>query len=57
MLSKEDLTYIENNLPYCEKLSNDEKQLLINNIKVVKYNKGEHLHSAGKECVGNLLVK
>ncbi len=57
MLSKEDLTYIENNLPYCEKLSNDEKQLLINNIKVVKYNKGEHLHSAGKECVGHLLVK
>ncbi len=57
MISKEDLTYIENNLPYCEKLSNDEKQLLINNIKVVKYNKGEHLHSAGKECVGHLLVK
>lgn len=57
MLNKEDLTYIENNLPYCEKLSNDEKQLLVNNIKAVKYNKGEHLHSAGKECVGHLLVK
>lgn len=57
MLSKEDLTYIENNLPYCEKLGDNEKQLLINNIRIVKYNKGEHLHSAGKECVGHLLVK
>ncbi len=57
MLSGENLTYIENNLPYCEKLRDDEKQLLINNIRVVKYNKGEHLHSAGKECLGHLLVR
>ncbi len=57
MLNKEDLLYLEEYLPYWEKLSNDEKHLLTNTFRTVKYNKGEHLHSAGKECLGHLVVK
>ncbi len=57
MLSKEDLIYVEEYLPYWIKLSNEEKRLLTNTFVTVKYNKGEHLHSAGKECLGHLLVK
>ena len=57
MLNKEDLIYVEEYLPYWIKLSNDEKRLLTNTFVTVKYNKGEHLHNAGKECLGHLVVK
>jgi len=38
-------------------LSNDEKVLLENNTRTVKYSKGENIHSGGNECVGAVAVK
>ena len=57
MLKEEDLTYIKEHLTFWNKLSEDEKQLLINNVKTIKYSKGENLHGGDKECVGLILVK
>lgn len=57
MLKKEDLTYIKEHLTFWSKLSDVEKQLLENNIATIKYNKGENLHGAGKECLGLVLIK
>ena len=37
MLKEEDLTYIKEHLTFWNKLSEDEKQLLINNVKTIKY--------------------
>lgn len=57
MLKKEDLTYLKENLTFWEKLSIAEKQLFENNVATIKYNKGENLHGAGKECLGLVLIK
>ena len=57
MIIKEDFTYIKEHLTFWDKLSDSEKQLLINNISTIKYDKGENLHGGDKECVGLILVK
>lgn len=57
MLSHDDVVYLEKNLPYWKNLTDEEERLLINSFKKVKYNRGDHLHSAGKECLGHLVVK
>lgn len=57
MLIKEELAYLEKHLTFWNKLSNDEKQLLTKNFNLVKYNKGENLHGAGRECLGLIMIK
>ena len=57
MLKKEDLTYVEKHLAFCEKLNDAEIQLLKNNFTSLKYNKGENLHGVNQECVGLILIK
>lgn len=57
MLSKDDIKYLEEHLPYWERTSNEEKRLLTNGFEIIKYKKGEHLHSAGNECLGHMVIK
>ena len=57
MLKEEDLTYLKEHLTFWDKLSENEKQLLINNVETIKYSKGENLHGGDKECLGLILVK
>ena len=57
MLKKEDIKYIEDHVVFWDKLSDTEKQLSLNNFSLIKYNKGENLHGAGRECLGLILVK
>ncbi len=57
MINDEGLTYLKEHLNFWDKLNDKEKQLLINNVSSVKYNKGENLHGVDKNCVGHLLVK
>jgi len=57
VINDEGLTYLKEHLNFWDKLNDKEKQLLINNVSSVKYNKGENLHGGDKNCVGHLLVK
>lgn len=57
MIKEEDLTYLKEHLTFWDKLSENEKQLLINNVETIKYSKGENLHGGDKECLGLILVK
>ena len=47
--------YFSQNFPFWNKLSQKEKDLLINNREILKYNKNEIIHDS-TECTGVLLV-
>lgn len=47
--------YFSQNFPFWNKLSPKEKELLINNSEILKYNKNEIIHNS-TECTGILLV-
>ena len=47
--------YFSQNFPFWNKLSQKEKDLLINNSEILKYNKNEIIHDS-TECTGVLLV-
>lgn len=43
--------------PFWEKLTSSEKDLLEHNISIVKYSKGENIHSGGSACKGLMIIK
>lgn len=57
MLDKEDLAYVTSHLSFWDKLNNDEKNMLLNNITKINYRKGSKLYSTNGECLGVLLVQ
>ncbi len=57
MLSDYDLKYIPQVLTFWDKLSNSQKNLIINNISPVHYEKGSRVHSGENDCIGVLLIK
>jgi len=57
MLEQEEFSFIQGHLDFWDKLSNQEKDLALNNITRISYKKGTNLHSANNECLGVLMVK
>ena len=57
MLNKNDLNFMTKHLSFWDKLNDDEKNLVNNNITKVIYNKGEMLHSPDSECLGLVLIQ
>lgn len=57
MLAQSDIRYLEECLPFWNKLSPSEKESIIQNTLTVKYKKGQNVHSADNDCVGVLIVK
>lgn len=57
MLNSEDVEFISSMLTFWNKLSNNEKNLIINNSVFVNYKKGENIHSGENDCIGVLLIK
>ncbi len=57
MLSKYDLNYIPRVLTFWDKLNEAQKNLIIDNITPVHYNKGSRIHSGDNDCIGVLLIK
>lgn len=57
MLDKNDFSFLETSLPFYEKLSPSQKQVLLGNAASVSYKKGESVHSADYKCLGLLLVR
>lgn len=58
MLSeKNDFEYLREHLPFLDRLTDEEVETLRSNTKLVKYDKGQNVHSAVNECIGVLIVK
>ena len=49
--------YLQQKLPFWDKLSAAEQQTLLAHTALYKYDAGQNVHSSSNECVGVLLVK
>ena len=50
-------SYLKRYLMFWEKLSSEEKDLILSNTSIVCYGKGRNIHSGENDCLGLLLVK
>lgn len=57
MINIENQKLVEKYLTFWDKLSEKEKNLLLNNIGEKIFKKGDSIHSANEECLGVLLIK
>ncbi|MDL2318458.1 Crp/Fnr family transcriptional regulator [Eubacteriales bacterium OttesenSCG-928-A19] len=57
MLNENDIELLSKQLPFWDKLSAPEMELLLAGTKPVFYAQGENVHSPSNECVGVLFVK
>lgn len=57
MNKDEYIEYLTKYFPVWENLLQSEKEFLLNNIKLVKYNKGENIHNGKNDCIGVLILK
>lgn len=49
--------FLAKTLTYWDKISHDERQLILESIMTVKFSAGETVHNAIDDCIGMLLVK
>ncbi len=57
MHNTEILRLLSAELPFWDKLSDNESELLLSGTKPILYKQGENIHRPSNECVGVLLVK
>lgn len=57
MLNKEEKSFLQNTLTFLNKLSLQEQGLVLENIRKVKYKKGENVHGGINTCRGILIPK
>ncbi len=57
MVETNELQFVKSRLDFWDKLSQNEVDLLLNNISLVTYRKDFNLHSADSECLGVLVIK
>ncbi|WFR58436.1 Crp/Fnr family transcriptional regulator [Anaerocolumna sp. AGMB13025] len=57
MLTDYDLKYIPKVLTFWDKLNEAQKNLVLNNISPVHYDKGARIHSGENDCIGVILIK
>ena len=57
MLDQANRIFLQKNLPFWERLSKNDVEDLCSHTKLIKYNKGDNIYSAVKECIGVLLIK
>ena len=57
MINQNELSFVKNHLDFWDYLTDNEKNLLSDNIVRVNYNKGYKIHSSDSECIGVLIVE
>ncbi len=57
MISDENKSFICKVLTIWDELSKQEQDLILNNSKYMRYNKGENIHGGENDCLGILLIK
>lgn len=57
MPNSETLRLLSTEIPFWDKLSDDEASLLLSGTKPILYKQGDNIHRPSNECVGGVLVK
>lgn len=57
MLNEKDIALIESIFTFWNKLTNQQKSMILGNATPVKYKQGENVHRGENDCVGVLLIK
>lgn len=57
MLNNGDIDYVYNLLPFLNRLTSGEQELIIKNTRKVKYRKGDNIHGGINTCEGILIIK
>ena len=57
MINQNDLDFISSTLTFWNHLNTLEKNLLANNIELIKYKANQNIHSGNNDCIGTLLIK
>lgn len=57
MLDSEEIDYLYKSLTFLNKLTSEEQELVIKNIRKVKYKKGDNIHGGINTCEGILIIK
>lgn len=57
MLGNNQIEYLSSVLPFWSKLSDIEKQLLIDNTSILNYKKDSLIHNGSNDCIGIIIVK
>lgn len=57
MLNNEEIDYLYNSLTFLNKLTSEEQELVIKNVRKVKYEKGYNIHGGTNTCEGILIIK
>ena len=57
MIDPSDATFLAGALPYWKKLKENEKRIFTENMRLVRYKRGENIHSAGLDCEGLMVVR
>lgn len=52
-----DIELLKKNLPFWDKISNEEQKLILNNSVILKYQKSNILHNDDEDCRGLAIVK
>ncbi len=57
MIKEEDKKFIIQTLNFWDNLNSNQKELILNNVNLVHYSKGENIHSGESNCIGMILIK
>ncbi|MFZ2538523.1 MAG: Crp/Fnr family transcriptional regulator [Oscillospiraceae bacterium] len=57
MLTDDDVKLLSSTLTFWSKLAINEKNLILNNVATIKYNRGDNIHRGSNDCVGVLIIK
>lgn len=57
MIDKQELSFLYKSLTFLDKLSKQQQNEIINNLKKIKYKESENLHGGLKHCAGVIIVK
>ena len=57
MLDNEEIDYLYNSLTFLNKLTLEEQELIIKNIRKIQYAKGDNIHGGANTCEGILIIK
>ena len=56
-MTEQNRNYLKETLTFWNEITEEEREMIIQNTAVVKYKQGQNIYNAQQECVGVLLIK
>ncbi len=57
MLKDDDVKLLSSTLTFWNQLAINEKNLILNNVTIMKYGNGDNIHRGSNDCIGVILIK